>query len=72
MVIAVNLALILVSIALIAVVMLQGKGGMSGGIFGGESMYTSRRGVERTIFNITIGLVVVFIGLSFWAFFLSR
>lgn len=72
MVIAVNLALILVSIALIAVVILQGKGGMSGGIFGGDSMYTSRRGVERTIFNITIGLVVVFIALSFWAFFLSR
>lgn len=70
--IALNLALILVSIMLIVVVLLQGKGALSGGIFGGESMYTSRRGVEKTIFNITIGLTVAFVILSLAAFLVSR
>ncbi len=69
---ALNLVLILVSIALIVVVLLQGKGGLSGGIFGGESLYTSRRGVEKTIFNITIGLTVAFVILSLAAFLVGR
>jgi preprotein translocase subunit SecG len=70
--IALNLALILVSIALIVVVLLQGKGALSGGIFGGESLYTSRRGVEKTIFNITIGLTIAFVILSLAAFLVGR
>lgn len=67
MISAIYLALIVVSIAVIAVVLLQGKGGLAGGLFGGEPIYTSRRGVERTIFNITIGLIVVFIALNLLA-----
>lgn len=59
---ALYLALIIVSIAVIAAVLVQSKGGgMGGGIFGGEGMYTSRRGVEKTLFNATIGLLIVFI-----------
>ena len=52
---------IIISIALIAAVLLQTKGSGLGGIFGGQgAVYTSRRGVEKTIFNVTIGLVVAF------------
>ena len=52
---------IIISTALIAAVLLQTKGSGLGGIFGGQgAVYTSRRGVEKTIFNITVGLLVAF------------
>ena len=52
---------IIISVALIAAVLLQTKGSGLGGIFGGQgAVYTSRRGVEKTIFNVTIGLAVAF------------
>jgi preprotein translocase subunit SecG len=52
---------IIISVALIAAILLQTKGAGLGGIFGGQgAVYTSRRGVEKTIFNVTIGLVVAF------------
>ena len=52
---------IIISVALVAAVLLQTKGSGLGGIFGGQgAVYTSRRGVEKTIFNITIGLAVTF------------
>lgn len=57
-----NIAQILISIALTAVVLLQTKSGGMGGMFGGteSAIYKTRRGVERTIFNITIGLSIAF------------
>jgi preprotein translocase subunit SecG len=52
---------IIISVALVAAVLLQAKGSGLGGIFGGQgAVYTSRRGVEKTIFNVTIGLAVAF------------
>ena len=57
-----NLAQIVVSIALIALVLLQTKGSALGGVFGGSdsSIHTTRRGLEKTVFNTTIWLSVVF------------
>jgi len=57
-----NIAQIIVSIALTAVILLQTRGGGMGGMFGGTetAVYKTRRGVERTIFNITIGLAIAF------------
>jgi preprotein translocase subunit SecG len=58
---------IIVSIALIAVILVQAKGtGGLGGIFGGEGagVYRTRRGVEKTLFNVTIGLAVIFFVIS--------
>ena len=57
-----NIAQILVSVALTAIILLQTKGGGMGGLFGGTetAIHKTRRGVERTIFNITIGLSVAF------------
>ena len=51
---------IILSLAMVALVLLQVKGGL-GGLFGGEgSVFHRRRGVEKTLFNITIGVSVVF------------
>ncbi len=62
-----NLAMIVVSIAMILIIILQsrgaGLGGLSGGDFGGTG-YHVRRGIERLLFNLTIGLSVVFFALA--------
>ena len=57
-----NIAQIIISVALTAVILLQTKGGGMGGMFGGTetAVYKTRRGVERTIFNITIGISIAF------------
>lgn len=53
---------IIISIALIAAVLLQTRGGGLSGVFGGQgAVYKSRRGVEKTLFNVTIGLAVAFL-----------
>ena len=61
----VDLVQIIVSIALIAVILVQAKGSGLGGIFGGDSsIYKTRRGVEKTIFQATIALALVFFAIS--------
>jgi preprotein translocase subunit SecG len=68
----VQIVQIIVSLALIVTILLQAKGGGLGGIFGGEGgIYKSRRGVERTLFNVTIGLVVIFFIVSVATVFLQ-
>lgn len=61
-----DIAMIITSIALIASVILQSKGAGLGGFTGVDtgSIYTARRGVERTLFQITIGLSVLFFSLA--------
>ena len=57
-----NVAQIVLAIALILAILLQVKGGGLGGIFGqADTVYRTRRGVERTLFQITIVLAVLFI-----------
>lgn len=61
----VNLIQIIISLALIAVILLQAKGSGLGGIFGGDSsIYKTRRGVEKTLHQATIGLSIVFFAIS--------
>jgi preprotein translocase subunit SecG len=58
---------IIISVTLIVVILVQAKGqGGLGGIFGGEGagVYRRRRGVERTLFNVTVGLAVAFFLIS--------
>ena len=50
---------IILSVALVALVLLQTKGEM-GGLFGGSGVFHRRRGVEKTLFQVTIGLSVAF------------
>lgn len=61
-----DIALIIVSIALIASVILQSKGAGLGGLTGGDTggIFTARRGIEKTLFRITIVLSVLFALLS--------
>ena len=57
-----NLAQIIIAIALIVVIMLQTQGAALGSVFGrsDSAVYKTRRGVEKTVFNMTIGLSLVF------------
>jgi preprotein translocase subunit SecG len=60
-----TIAQIIVAVVLVGVLLLQVKGGGLGGIFGQpESVYRTRRGIEKSLFQFTIGLVVLFVILS--------
>jgi preprotein translocase subunit SecG len=61
-----DIALIIVSIALIASVIFQSKGVGLGGLTGADSstVFTARRGIEKTIFWITIILSGLFFVLT--------
>ena len=60
-----NIAQIVVAVALIAAAMLQVRGGGLGGIFGqADTVYRTKRGVEKTLFQFTIALAVIFVILS--------
>jgi preprotein translocase subunit SecG len=60
-----NIIQIVVSVALIVAVLFQVKGGGIGGIFGqSDSVFRTKRGIERWLFLGTIVLVVIFVGLS--------
>jgi preprotein translocase subunit SecG len=52
----------ILAVALIASILLQQRGTGLGGAFGGEvTAYRSRRGIERTLFRLTIVLAVLFV-----------
>jgi preprotein translocase subunit SecG len=57
-----NIALIIISVLLIVSVIMQSKGAGLGGLTGADtgSVFTARRGVERTLFRLTIILSAVF------------
>lgn len=61
----VNVAQLVLSIALILVILIQVRGGGLGGIFGqADTVFRTKRGVERTLFQLTIVLVVLFVIIS--------
>ena len=52
----------ILALALIAAILLQQRGTGLGGAFGGEvTAYRSRRGIERTLFRLTILLAALFV-----------
>jgi preprotein translocase subunit SecG len=54
-----------VSIALMASILLQTRGAGLGAAFGGDSsVYRSRRGIEKRLFQFTIALAVLFVVFS--------
>ena len=60
-----NIVELLISVVLIFVILLQTRGsGFSATFSSDSSIYRSRRGVEKTLFNFTIGLAVLFILVS--------
>lgn len=60
-----QIAQIIVAAVLILAVLLQVKGGGLGGVFGTEgSVYRTRRGIEKTLFQLTIVLSILFVLIS--------
>ncbi len=57
-----NISQIVLAVALILIVLLQVRGGGLGGIFGqADTVYRTKRGLEKTMFQLTIVLAVLFI-----------
>jgi preprotein translocase subunit SecG len=69
----IDIALIITSISLVISVILQNKGVGLGGFAGGDSggVFTARRGIEKTLFVITIVLSVLFFILTLTAVLIS-
>jgi preprotein translocase subunit SecG len=64
---------IIVSVLLIVVILLQSRGTGLSGVFGGSSnVFQTKRGIEKTLFMITIVLAVLFFGLSIARLFISQ
>jgi preprotein translocase subunit SecG len=56
---------IIISLTLIALILLQTKGAGLGGIFGGDGgVYRTRRGIEKTLYQTTIVLTLIFFVMS--------
>lgn len=63
--VAIQIIQIILSITIIVLVLLQVKGGGLGSIFGGDGgVYRTRRGVEKSIYQMTIVLAIVFFLIS--------
>ncbi len=63
------LAQILIGVALMASILLQSRGAGLGATFGGDSsVYRSRRGIEKRLFQFTVVLAIVFCICCFLSF----
>jgi len=69
----IDIALIITSISLVISVILQNKGVGMGALTGGDSggVFSARRGIEKTLFVITIVLSVLFFILTLAAVLIS-
>lgn len=65
---------IILSITLISVILLQVKSASLGGAFGGSdaSIYTTRRGLDKVLFQFTIVLAAVFLVTSLLVLTVAR
>ncbi len=60
-----NIAQIIISIVMMVVILLQSKGASFSGTFQNDaSVFRTRRGIEKTLFQLAIGLAVVFVIIS--------
>ncbi|HET8568529.1 MAG TPA: preprotein translocase subunit SecG [Candidatus Limnocylindria bacterium] len=60
-----QVAQLVIAVAVAAAILLQARGTGLSSTFGGESTaYRSRRGIERTLFRLTVVLIVVFVLVS--------
>ncbi len=63
---ALQIVQIILAIALIVLIILQAKGSGLGSLFGGEAgaITKTRRGLEKTLFQITIVLAIAFLSIA--------
>lgn len=67
---ALRIAELILAISLIVLILMQSRGTSLGSVFGQEgSVFHTRRGAERVLFNVTIGVAAVFVIISL---FLAR
>lgn len=67
---ALQVAAIIVSVLLIVLVLLQVKGGGLGSLLGGDAgggIARTRRGLEKTLFQLTIIIAILFLAISILA-----
>jgi preprotein translocase subunit SecG len=58
---------IILAVVLIVFILLQARGAGLGSVFGGTgTVFKTRRGIERTLFNMTIVIAILFALLSFF------
>lgn len=65
---AISIIQIIISVALVAVILIQNKGVGLSQTFGGSgegNVFKARRGAEKTIFIVTVVLAVAFLGIAF-------
>lgn len=65
-----QIASIIVSLLLIVLIMLQVRGGALGGLLGGGAgggVSRTRRGLEKTMFQVTVFLSIAFLGISLFS-----
>ncbi len=69
-----DIALIIISVTLIVSVILQNKGVGLGGLTGNDSggVFSARRGIEKTLFWITIVLSIIFVILTLVTIIVSK
>jgi preprotein translocase subunit SecG len=68
-----DIAMIILSVALVGSIILQSKGAGLGGLTGGEvgGAFSARRGLEKTLFRITILLSILFFSLAIYTVYVS-
>lgn len=65
-----QIASIIVSLLLTVLIMLQVRGGALGGLLGGGAgggVSRTRRGLEKTMFQVTVFLSIAFLGISLFS-----
>jgi preprotein translocase subunit SecG len=68
-----NFAQILIALLLIALILMQTRGtGFAAGYAADSSIYRTRRGVEKTLFQLTIVVAVIFVLLAVLSVLLPR
>lgn len=59
---ALRIAELILSISLVVLILMQSRGTSLGSVFGQEgSVFHTRRGAERILFNVSIGVVAAFL-----------
>lgn len=67
-----NISTLILAVFLITAILLQARGAGLGSAFGGESsVFTSRRGAEKTIYILTIVIAVLFFGAALAQLFIA-
>lgn len=68
-----KIAQIVFAVLLIVAILLQNRGASLSGVFGGSnSIYRTKRGIEKTLFTLTIVLAVGFFAVALTSLFLAK